>query len=88
MSNVPYTRATMDPYVWWDQMRTLCEHNSSLGVVLQLGPTLPHATVLNRWIGEPLRAVIIQTSAFITNKRGFPILSKRHQVGIYSACGQ
>lgn len=40
---------------------------------LVLGPSV------QRWIGEPLRAVILSTSAFTTNKRGYPTLSKRHQ---------
>eukprot|EP00241_Pyramimonas_parkeae_P004115 CAMPEP_0114238944 /NCGR_PEP_ID=MMETSP0058-20121206/8189_1 /TAXON_ID=36894 /ORGANISM="Pyramimonas parkeae, CCMP726" /LENGTH=666 /DNA_ID=CAMNT_0001351077 /DNA_START=112 /DNA_END=2109 /DNA_ORIENTATION=- len=71
--------ALKDPYVWWHQMRIMCESNPSLGVCLRVGPTLPHAATLQRWIGEPLRAVILSTSAFTTNKRGYPTLSKRHQ---------
>ena len=32
-----------------------------------------------RWCGEPLKAVIVPTSVFSTNKRGYPVLSKAHQ---------
>ncbi|KAI3877528.1 hypothetical protein MKX03_030638, partial [Papaver bracteatum] len=41
--------------------------------------TLPSPNSLGRWFSEPVRAAILHTSAFLTNARGFPCLSKRHQ---------
>jgi protein arginine N-methyltransferase 5 len=39
---------------------------------------------LRRWCGEPVKALIIPTSIFITNQSGFPVLTKKHQVFIAS----
>ena len=57
----------------------MCEHSATLGAVLDVGRTLPPAQHWRRWLGEPLKAVIIHTSAFLSNKRGFPVLPKAHQ---------
>jgi hypothetical protein len=60
---------------------------------------LPPGRLLSRWHGEPVKALIIPTSTFTTNKRGYPVLPKPHQefvatmfsqgvqVGIYRARG-
>ena len=32
-----------------------------------------------RWRGEPVKAIILPTTIFSSNKRGYPILSKPHQ---------
>lgn len=32
-----------------------------------------------RWLGEPLRAVLLPTAVFLTNRKGFPVLGKPHQ---------
>jgi hypothetical protein len=68
-----------DPYVWWHQFRTICDNHSALGVCVELSAELPSAELLRRWMGEPLKAVIVPINAFTTNKRGYPTLSKRHQ---------
>ena len=63
------------PTAWscWNQLRRLCEQSVVIGVALELGLELPEdANELRRWCGEPLRAVIIPTSAFMTNKKGYP----------------
>lgn len=72
-------RPLNDSWEWWNMFRTLCEHHSQLSVALDITSSLPSPSSLKRWTGEPLRAAIIHTSAFLTNKRGFPCLSKRHQ---------
>jgi len=64
----------------WNRLRCLCEHAPNLGLALQMGEDLPDdPEELNRWCGEPLRAVIIPAAVFLTNKRGYPTLSRRHQ---------
>jgi protein arginine N-methyltransferase 5 len=35
--------------------------------------------VISRWRGEPVRTLILPTSIFLTNAKGYPVLSKRHQ---------
>ncbi|KAJ7518054.1 hypothetical protein O6H91_21G052500 [Diphasiastrum complanatum] len=68
-----------DSWEWWNMFRMLCEHHSHLSVALDITASLPPASSIMRWIGEPVRAAILHTSAFLTNKRGYPCLSKRHQ---------
>jgi protein arginine N-methyltransferase 5 len=51
---------------------------------LELTSRLPSDSRLNRWIGEPVRALILPTSIFQYNSRGQPVLSKRHQKFIIS----
>ncbi|PRP88838.1 hypothetical protein PROFUN_00306 [Planoprotostelium fungivorum] len=72
-------RATQDPWEHWNTFRTLCEHSDKLCVALELTENVPHERVISRWLGEPVRAVIIPTRIFTTNKSGFPVLSKAHQ---------
>lgn len=64
---------------WWHNFRTLCDYNKRVGVALEVGPDLPSGAALERWLGEPLRAALLPTSLFLTNKRGFPVLSRPHQ---------
>jgi protein arginine N-methyltransferase 5 len=69
-----------DPWEWWNAVRYATNHSSKLGVALEVGATLPEEDAnLDRWWGEPLKAVILKTDAFLTNRRGYPTLSKRHQ---------
>jgi protein arginine N-methyltransferase 5 len=68
-----------EPWEWWNSLRVLCEHHHNLGVVLELTADVPDETVLKQWLGEPIRAVILPTSIFLSNKMGYPTLSKKHQ---------
>lgn len=68
-----------DPWEHWNRLKCLCEHNKKLGVALEITANLPSPARLARWLGEPLRAVILPTEIFLTNKKGYPVLSKRHQ---------
>ncbi|KAK6918362.1 PRMT5, oligomerization domain [Dillenia turbinata] len=68
-----------DSWELWNCFRLLCEHHSQLSIALDVKSSLPSANSLGRWFGEPVRAAIIHTNAFLTNARGYPCLSKRHQ---------
>lgn len=35
--------------------------------------------LLDAWLAEPVRAVIVPSEIFISNPKGYPVLSKRHQ---------
>lgn len=63
----------------WDTLRALCEQHQSMYVALELGQDLPGSAALNRWLGEPVKAIFLPTDIFLTNKAGFPALSRRHQ---------
>ncbi|XP_027075061.2 protein arginine N-methyltransferase 1.5 [Coffea arabica] len=69
----------IDSWYLWNSFRLLCEHHSQLSVALHVLPSLPSANSLGRWFGESVRAAIISSNSFLTNARGYPCLSKRHQ---------
>ncbi|XP_050218406.1 protein arginine N-methyltransferase 1.5 isoform X2 [Mercurialis annua] len=69
----------IDSWEQWNAFRMLCEHHSQLAVALDVLGSLPSANSLGRWFGESVRAAIVNTDAFLTNTRGYPCLSKRHQ---------
>jgi protein arginine N-methyltransferase 5 len=67
-----------DSWEVWNSVRFLCEHNKKLGILLELGETLPDREGIERWWGEPVRAILIKTENFKSNGRGYPILSNEH----------
>ncbi|CAK9051866.1 unnamed protein product [Durusdinium trenchii] len=70
----------VDGWNSWNALRLLCDQNPRLQVCLELTEDLPETDrELHRWLAEPVRSVIIPTDAFLTNKQGFPVLSKRHK---------
>ncbi|KAM5178042.1 protein arginine N-methyltransferase 5 [Callospermophilus lateralis] len=66
-------------WMWWHNFRTLCDYSKRIAVALEIGADLPSNHVIDRWLGEPIKAAILPTSIFLTNKKGFPVLSKVHQ---------
>ncbi|XP_077088913.1 protein arginine N-methyltransferase 5 [Siphateles boraxobius] len=64
---------------WWHSFRTLCDYNKRICLAIEIGEDLPSDTVVDKWLGEPIKAAILPTSIFLTNKKGFPVLSKAHQ---------
>jgi type II protein arginine methyltransferase len=46
---------------------------------LELSVDLPDEVYLERWFAEPIKAVILPTKIFLTNVKGYPVLSKKHQ---------
>ena len=70
-----------DSWHWWNQIRNLCDYHRKLNPVLELNSkVIQDDDVIKRWLGEPLKAVIIPTHVFLTNKKGYPVLSKEFQV--------
>lgn len=48
--------------------------------MLELPAILPEdEMLLDAWLAEPVRAVIVPSEIFISNPKGYPVLSKRHQ---------
>uniref|UniRef100_A0A7N0U6W9 Protein arginine N-methyltransferase n=1 Tax=Kalanchoe fedtschenkoi TaxID=63787 RepID=A0A7N0U6W9_KALFE len=68
-----------DSWELWNSFRCFCEHHSQLSIALEILSSLPSENSLGRWFGEPVKAAIIHTDSFLTNARGYPCLSKRHQ---------
>ncbi|KAK9819450.1 hypothetical protein WJX74_006898 [Apatococcus lobatus] len=72
-------RLAEDTWEWWHQLRTLCSHPARLGLLLEVPTSLPSQQEIHRWLGEPVRALLLPTHIFLTNKRGYPTLSRAHQ---------
>ena len=74
------TEPPVSPWYWWRKMRSLCEETSKLGLALVVTEDINLSDEeLDRWYSEPVKALIIPTSVFLTNRNGFPVLSKPHQ---------
>lgn len=67
----------------WRAVRSMCEESTRLGVILEMAADLPSEDEIERWLSEPIRALVVPTDLFLTNKAGFPVLSKQHQMFIY-----
>lgn len=72
---------------WWDTFRSICNFDSKLYVALEVTADLPCDLYISRWLGEPVKCLIISTEIFLTNKRGFPVLPKAHQNVIKAMAG-
>jgi len=69
-----------DGWETWNKFRLFCDSNSRLQVALELTADLPSTDrELERWYAEPVKSVIVPADVFLTNQKGFPVLSKRHK---------
>jgi len=86
------TRLTEDSINAFDSLHRFCDGASNVGMMLTLdndvrdvgndAQTLVarQVVLLHKAIGSQLKAICFPTSVFLTNKRGYPALSKTHQV--------
>uniref|UniRef100_A0A8C7U5R7 Protein arginine N-methyltransferase 5 n=1 Tax=Oncorhynchus mykiss TaxID=8022 RepID=A0A8C7U5R7_ONCMY len=70
-------------WAWWHSFRTLCDYNKRICLAIEVGENMPSDAVIDKWLGEPIKAAVLPTSIFLTNKKGFPVLSKSHQKIIF-----
>jgi len=68
-----------DTWSWWNTFRCVANFERKLSLALELTADLPDDSTLERWLGEPIKCLVIPTHLFQTNKKGFPVLSKAHQ---------
>ena len=61
------------------RFHSLVNIEKKVGLALEVTANLPEDAILKRWLGEPIRCAILPTSLFLTNKKGYPVLSKPHQ---------
>lgn len=73
-----------DTWLMWNEFRSHLSCDKRIGVVLELSGDLPDMEMMQRWEGEPVKAVMLPTSMFLTNKKGYPVLSKAHQLFLKS----
>lgn len=48
-------------------------------MALEIPADLPDSRQAHRWYGEMVRCITIDTSTFLSNKTGRPVLSRAHQ---------
>lgn len=70
------TNIKYDSWERWNTLRSMCNYRDNLCIALELTIDLPtDVSIINRWYCEPVEALILPTSIFITNmKDGKPIL--------------
>jgi len=66
-------------WLWWNRFRLQCNSDKRCLLLLEVGADLPSREELLRWLGEPIKAILLPTSLFLTNKKGYPVLSQAHQ---------
>lgn len=66
------------------RLKIITDNSFCVAEALEIGPDVPSDTVIDKWLGEPIKAAVLPTSIFLTNKKGFPVLSKAHQRIIFS----
>jgi protein arginine N-methyltransferase 5 len=68
------------PWKQWNRFRTLTEYNTKIHVALELTSDLPtDEKLLEMWLAEPVKAVIVPAEIFVENSKGYPVLTKLHQ---------
>lgn len=50
-----------------------------LSLALELTADVCDEVSLERWLGEPVKCVVVSTRTFLSNAKGYPVLSKVHQ---------
>ena len=69
----------VDTWDWWNRFRLISNSNSKINLCLCIGESIPTENQILRWVGEPIKTVSVPTSMFLTNKKGYPVLSRQHQ---------
>lgn len=57
---------------------SVCPNFTSIVLWCGIDPQLT-AALVTRWLGEPVRSAVLPTSIWLSNKKGFPVLSRGHQ---------
>ncbi|KAI1314326.1 hypothetical protein EDD11_002267 [Mortierella claussenii] len=77
--NVAEELQGMKSWERWNSIRNMAGSESKLGVALEFSGSMPTDEILDRWLAEPVKAIILPEDIFLTNNKGYPVLSKRHQ---------
>jgi protein arginine N-methyltransferase 5 len=70
-----------DDWSWqaWHVIESICQYSTRLSVALDLSAPLPSAYTLYRWNSEPVSHIWLPSRAFLSNAKGYPVLSKACQ---------
>lgn len=77
---------TKDNWAWetWERLQDLCGYHPQLSIALDLSMPLPPTTSMMRWIHEPVSHILLPSSSFLANAKGYPVLSKSAQTLVRS----
>lgn len=66
----------------WNDLRIYCNYHKRLNLMLELPPAdkVPTEGEIDRWMGEPVKALVVPTNIFLINKHKQPVLPKSLQV--------
>jgi type II protein arginine methyltransferase len=72
--------------VWevWNTVQTLTNYHPKLSVALQIPKDLPSKQSIKQWFAEPVRILLCSTEVFLSNNKGYPVLSREHQLFLTS----
>lgn len=59
-----------ETWQWWSNFHERLEWDKRVGVVLELSADIPPEDVVKRWLGEPVKAIVVPTTLFHNNKKG------------------
>lgn len=70
-----------DTWEWWNDFRRYFNYDKRIGLVLEMPDinNIPNSEEIDRWIGEPVKAISISTELFVSNMYKQPVLPKLHQ---------
>ena len=74
-----------DGWKVWDNFRHATGHNHRISALLEIkedifaSDTARQLQLFQRWGAEPVKAILLHTTVFLTNKKGFPVLSEAMQ---------
>ncbi|KXJ79026.1 hypothetical protein RP20_CCG002711 [Aedes albopictus] len=78
-SDADYDCLGDDPWNWWNNFRSYADFDTHVKVALEFTADIPDKREIYRWLGEPVDAVVLSSSVFLTNANNYPVLSKAHQ---------
>eukprot|EP00918_Siedleckia_nematoides_P102156 GHVU01223240.1.p1 GENE.GHVU01223240.1~~GHVU01223240.1.p1 ORF type:complete len:718 (+),score=104.90 GHVU01223240.1:53-2155(+) len=70
------TGAAVDGWTVWNNVRLMCDHSPLISVALEFTdiPSSMANLDFTRWLAEPVKCVILPTSLFLANRKGWPVL--------------
>lgn len=68
-----------DTWQWWNKFRAYAGYNAHYSVSLEMTADLPSTEALLRWMGEPVRMIVIPSEIFISNAKNYPVLPREHK---------
>lgn len=72
--NVRENNDTIDTWRWWSNFHRMTEWDRRISLVLCLSADLPSEDEIERWLGEPIKCLMIPTHVFCTNKKRSAII--------------